>query len=178
MPWIFNYGELGPQQLVSVLGKAPFATLPATLPKYKVSFKGKSRKWGGATATVEKARKSLVYGTALLVTPEDIKILDRYYKGSEKVTLPIFIDATQDKVKAETYILGASNYGVPSQDYTKAMLKHLKFFWGQGQKGLSLADFGISTELPEEKPAKRAKPQDEPTVAKPRRRRKKSPQQQ
>lgn len=177
MPWIFNYGELGPQQLVSVLGKAPFCTLPATLPNYKVSFKGRSRKWGGATATVEKARKSFVYGTALLVTPDDVKILDRYYKGSEKVTLPIFIDATQDKVKADAYVLSASNYGVPSQDYTKAMFKHLKFFWGQGQKGLSLTDFGISTEVPQPKAPKKPKQEAEPTVAQPRRRRKKSPQQ-
>lgn len=172
MPWIFNYGELGPQQIVSVLGKAPFCTLPASLPGYKVVFKGKSRKWGGATATLEKSRKSFVYGTALLVSPDDIKAFDRYHRDHQKTVIPIFIDATQDKVKAEVYILPSEKaYGEPGQDYIKAMIKHLKFFWGQGQKNLKLGDFGVSTEISQPKKTKKAV-EPEPAQAKPRRRRK------
>jgi hypothetical protein len=172
MPWIFNYAERGPQDIVSVLGKAPFCSLPATLPRYKVVFQGRSRKWSGALASLEKSGKSLVYGTAMLVSPDDQKLFDRAHKGLEKIELPIFIDATQDKVKAETYVVPNKTYGTPSLDYIKAMVKHLKFFWGQGQKNLSLVDFGISTEVPQPKQPKKtaAKAEPEPTPAKPRRR--------
>lgn len=147
MPWIFSYAELGPHNIKDVIGKVPFTSLSASLPKYKVVFKGKSRKWGGALATIEKARRGLVYGSALFVSPADIKILDRCYQFYDRKQISIFIEATQDKVKAYTYIISTNApYGAPSQDYIKNIVKHLKFFWGQNdKKNLSLEDFGITT---------------------------------
>ena len=146
MPWIFSYAELGPHNIKDLLGNVPHCSLSASLAKYKVSFKGKSRKWGGALATLEKARGGLVYGSALYVSPADIKILDRCYQFYDRKQVPIFIEATQDKVKAHTYIITKDvSYGAPSQDYIKNMTKHLKFFWGQNdKKNLSLEDFGIT----------------------------------
>lgn len=148
MPWVFIYSDLGPQALTTTLSGAPFVSLPASLPKYQIAFKGKSRKWGGAVATLEKKSKAWVYGSIHLLSPDDIKKLDKYYSYFEKITVPIFIDATQDKVKAQTYIIKDAPYGVPSDEYIKALLKHLKFFWGQEGAGKpKLETFGITTEI-------------------------------
>jgi len=149
MPWIFSYSDLGPQILGKVLNRAPFCALPATLSGYKVVFKGRSRKWGGALATLDRSSKSFVYGSILLLPQDELKLIDRYYQSFERIQLSVFIDATQDKVKAYAYIKKANDYGSPSQEYTSAITKHLKFFWGQGGgRSPSLEDFGISTEIP------------------------------
>jgi hypothetical protein len=146
MPWVFIYSDLGPQALTATLSGAPFVSLPASLPKYRIAFKGKSRKWGGAVATLEKKSKAWVYGSIHLLPPDDIKKLDKHYSYFEKITVPIFIDATQDKVKAHTYIIKDAPYGEPSDEYIKALLKHLKFFWGQQGAGKpKLETFGIVT---------------------------------
>ena len=148
MPWVFIYSDLGPQALTTTLSGAPFVSLPASLPKYKIAFKGKSRKWGGAVATLEKKSKAWVYGSIHLLPPDDIKKIDKYYSYFEKITVPIFIDATQDKVKAQTYIIKDAPYGNPSEEYVKALLKHLKFFWGQQGAGKpKLETFGIAADI-------------------------------
>ena len=78
--------------------------------------------------------------------PADIKLLDRAYQSYERKQIPIFIDATQDKVKASVYVITKNApYAEPSQDYVKNIIKHLKFFWGQdGKKSMGLEDFGIT----------------------------------
>ncbi len=163
MPWIFTYSDLGPQVIETLLEQAPFCSLPATLPNHKVVFKGRSRKWGGAIATLEKARKSWVYGSALLLPPEEIRLIDKYYSAYEEKEFTIFLDATKDKVKAKTYILKSSlPYGQPSEDYIKTILKHLKFFWGQTGSGkVSLTQFNIDAELPPEKLKKKSRAKKE-----------------
>ena len=176
MPWVFLYSDLEPAALATTLGRAPFVSLPASLPKYQISFKGKSRKWGGGLATLEKKSKAWVYGSIHLLPPEDIKKLDSYYSYFKKIVVPILIDATQDKVKAETYIIKDATYADPSDEYIKAMLKHLKFFWGQEGAGKpSLETFGISAEAPKQKRKKleEAAPESEnPVSEKPKKTRK------
>ena len=146
MPWIFNYAELGPPQLTEVLGKSPFCMLPASLANYSLSFKGRSRKWGGGVASLDKTRGGYVYGSAALVGTDDLTLLDRYFRNFERKAVPMFLDATQEKIKAIVYFSKASKYGKPSEDYLKEVLKHLKFFWGQGKRNLSLNDFGVTSE--------------------------------
>ena len=147
MPWIFNYAELGPQNIESLLNHAPFVSLPASTPNSKIAFKGKSRKWTGALATLEKSKGNWVYGSALLLPEDELAIFDKYHQNYNRINLPILIDATKDRVQAVSYILDPSApAGQPSEDYVKEILKHLKFFWGQGDsKTLSLENFGIST---------------------------------
>lgn len=146
MPWVFTYSDLSPQLLETILERAPFCSLPASLPNYKISFRGRSRKWGGALATLDKGRKSWVYGSALLLPPEDIRLIDKYHHGYETKEVTVFLDATKDKIKAKTYMLKSSiPFGQPSEEYIKAILKHLKFFWGQTGSGkISLENFGIT----------------------------------
>lgn len=154
MPWFFSYSDLGPQEVTTLLGKTPLCMLPATLAGYQISFKGKSRKWGGAVASLERSRKNFVYGSALLVPPDDLAVIENYYKGMKTELVPVFIDACQDKIKAVVCISTEGDYGLPSDEYIKALLKHLKFFWGQsGGKKPSLEDFGISL-TPDSKPKK------------------------
>jgi hypothetical protein len=159
MPWIFTYSDLGPQVVEKLLGRAPFCSLPASLPNYKVVFKGRSRKWGGALATLEKTRKSWVYGSALLLTPGEMKTITKYYSAFEPKDLTVRLDATEDKIKARTFFLKTTlPYADPSEDYTKAILKHLKFFWGQTGSGkMGLSNFNIN-EAPPEKKARAEKP--------------------
>lgn len=156
MPWIFSFAELGPTQIEILLGHAPFCSLPASTPNFKVSFKGRSRKWTGSTATLEKSRGNWVYGSALLVSSDELERFDNYYQNHVQITIPILLDATKDKVQAIAYILNnEETYGQPSDDYVKELLKHLKFFWG---KTRSLENFGIvlapSISAPKEKKEK------------------------
>jgi hypothetical protein len=164
MPWIFTYSDLSPQVIEGLFERAPFCSLPASLPNFKVSFKGRSRKWGGALATLDKARKSWVYGSALLLPPDEIRILDKYYSAYEGKDVTIFLDATKDKVKAKTYLLKTTlPYGQPSEEYIKAILKHLKFFWGQTGSGkMTLTNFNINieTDTPSEKKTRKKSAKD------------------
>lgn len=150
MPWFFSYSDLGPQEVTALLDKAPLCLLPASLTGFRVSFRGKSRKWGGAIASLERSRKNIVYGSALLLPPEDLEVIQNYYKGMAARLVPIFVDASQDKIKAITFVSAETEPpGLPSDDYVKAIVKHLKFFWGQsGGKKPTLEDFGIDLTAP------------------------------
>lgn len=146
MPWIFSYGELTEKRLQTSFKFTPLIALPATLDNYQVVFRGKSRKWGGALASVDKKRKSVVYGTALLVPMDDVKYYDKYYQKYEKDVVTIYIDATEDKAKAFIYkIPSIVPYGVPGEDYLKEIKKQLQDFWKQP---LELKQCGIHVTPP------------------------------
>jgi len=145
MPWIFSYAEFGPGIVEKTLSKAPLVSLPASIENHRVVFKGKSRKWGGGVANIERKKGKLVYGSALLITADEVKLIDRYYQLYERKPFTIYIDATRDKFKGHVYLLKKDgDYTVPSNEYSKAVVKHLRFFWG----GKNLEDYGISTEIP------------------------------
>lgn len=143
MVWIFNYSELSVQEASKLLNNAPLCVLPATLQNHRVVFKGQSRKWGGAIASLERKKESLVYGSAFLVYPEEVKVFDRAYANSIRVMLPVVL-TTEDVVKAYTYIQPTDAIiGTPSEEYSKAMIKHLRYFWdsSDGTTRLTLNDF-------------------------------------
>jgi len=164
MPWIFSYAEFGPGIVEKTLSKAPLVSLPASLENHRIVFKGKSRKWGGGVAEIERKKGKVVYGSALLVTPEEVKLIDRYYQLYERKPVQIYVDATRDKFKAHTYYLKRkADYSQPSDDYCKAIVKHLRFFWG----GKKIEEYGISTELPPAKKKTTAKTKQVEKSAKP-----------
>lgn len=145
MPWIFNYAELGPQEVEALLKKAPFCALPASAENFQVVFKGKSRKWGGGIATLEKKKSGVVYGSALLVSADEVKLFDKYFSSHTRTPITISLDATKDKIKAFTYVIEKdATTTAPSTEYSKAVVKHLKFFWGGQAKNPTLQDFGIN----------------------------------
>jgi hypothetical protein len=144
MPWIFSYADLGPTTITNVLPNAPFCALPATLENHKVLFRGKSRKWGGGLATAERKKGRTAYGSIYLVSESELKLIDRHYKMYERSPAKINVAATGDVFKAFTYLLKSGEEASPSEEYCKAIGKHLKFFWGQSGKKLNLSDFGIS----------------------------------
>jgi len=147
MPWIFSYADLGPQEVEALLKKAPFCALPASAENYQVVFKGKSRKWGGGIATIDKKKSSVVYGSALLVSVDEVKLFDRHFGSYVRTPITITLAATKDQTKAYTYTIEKdAPQNSPSADYSKIITKHLKFFWGGENKNPSLQDFGISAE--------------------------------
>lgn len=166
MPWIFNYAELSVQEASKLLENAPLCVLPATLQNYKVSFKGASRKWGGAVASLDRKKDCLVYGSAFLVYPDEVRIFDRAYANAEKVVVSIKL-TTDDVVKAIAYVQSATAVpGQPSPDYAKAMVRHLKFFWdSENSNKLQLEDFLFV--LPKEMQIKPETPEPKQTVVAP-----------
>jgi len=148
MPWVFSYAEFGPQALEGLLKKAPFCSLPATLANHHVVFRGKSRKWNGATASVEAKKGSTVFGAIHLVTSDELKLITRYYKDSYSAKqIAATLSPTGDKVQATVFVMSQEQVvGSPSDDYSKAIIKNLRFFWGQDDgKTPTLEDFGIQT---------------------------------
>lgn len=151
MPWIYNYAELGPQQIEDLLGFAPFCSLAASSPNSKITFKGKSRKWASPVASLERCKGSWTYGSVHLIPIDEVSIFDKYHQNYIKIEVPLLIEATKDKIKAITYVMDKdAPPGPPSDDYAKAVLKHLKFFWNQGgDTNLSLENFGITVQSPD-----------------------------
>lgn len=93
-----------------------------------------------------------------MIPEDELRIFDKYFLNYQRVEVPILIDATKDKIKAVTYVMDKDALvGQPSDDYIKAMLKHLKFFWDQGgAANLTLENFGISLPELEKKEVKKS----------------------
>jgi len=157
MPWFFSYSEFGPDLIHRLLQKAPFCSLPATVANHYVTFRGKSRKYGGGYSTMEPKKGTRVFGAAHLVTTEELNQISRYYRDHYTIkTVPIILGVTQDKFSATTFIYNKEDeIAAPSDDLSKEIIKNLKFFWGQGDgKTPTLEDFGIMVEMSAAKPVK------------------------
>ena len=157
MPWYFSFAEFGPDAINSLLKKAPFCSLPATLSNYEVAFKGKSRKWGGALATLEGKKGNTVFGALHLVTPDELALITRYHRENYQAKqVNVNVSVTHDKFPAVTFMYAKEDVdGFPSEDYVKEIIRNLKFFWGQDDgKTPALEDFGIMIEYKAKKQPK------------------------
>lgn len=150
MPWFFSYAEFGPEAIHKMLQKAPFCSLPAVVANHQVTFRGRSRKWGGGFPTLDSRKGCRVFGAAHLLTTDELARIEKFYKEFYKTkAVTILLDVTQDKFPATTFVLNADEpVMAPSDDLTKEIIKNLKFFWGQDNgKTPTLEDFGIMPEL-------------------------------
>lgn len=131
MPWLFTYSEVSPMAISTFLRKEKLlCVLPASLPDHRLVFKGRSRRWGGAIASVEKSPSSIVYGSALLLAPEDILLLRKEFAAYRKKVSKIILEITGDSVPAVMYVLDPnSEEAKPSEPYKTAILRHLRCFW-------------------------------------------------
>lgn len=149
MPWFFSYAEFGPEKIHKLLQKAPFCSLPAVVANHQVTFRGKSRKWGGGFPTMEPKKGSRVFGAAHLISDDELALIERFYREHYKAKpTSIVVSVTQDKFPAVSFVYAKDDeISAPSDDLSKEIIKNLKFFWGQDDgKTPSLEDFGI---LPE-----------------------------
>lgn len=150
MPWFFSYAEFGAEAITKLLQRAPFCSLPAMVANHQVTFRGKSRKWSGGFSNMEPKKGSRVFGAAHLITAEELELISRYYRDNYKVKeLSIVIGVTQDKFLATTFVYAKEDeIASPSDDLSKEIIKHLKYFWGQDNgKVPTLEDFGIAVEV-------------------------------
>lgn len=143
MPWIFSFdAEITPHRMIEVLGHAPFCALPAILERYHLVYKGYSRKWAGALATLERKKDNAVHGSAMFLSLDDINKLANFNQSHKQITIRVRIPITSDIVEAIAFVLADESLiaGEPGKDYLKAMVKHLSFFWSDGKNKLKIED--------------------------------------
>jgi len=134
LPVYFAYGSnLEPDQMRT---RCPESRIlcRAILPDHVLVFRGFSRDWEGAVATVEPAPGEVVHGVVFEVTPADIDSLDRYenYLGPQhaanlydRVRRTVQLELNEPLV-VETYIMRPRPAGLPSRRYRWAILSGMR----------------------------------------------------
>lgn len=134
---VFCYGSNDPDQLLERLGLGSINTKPAVLKGYKRVFRGFSQHWQCGTASVIKDSESVVYGFAVLLTKEQLKILDGFegYFGKNRNNyyerIKVEIENYHD-VPTESWIYVRSSrhkFYEPSEKYLKAVCKTINTHW-------------------------------------------------
>jgi len=126
----FAYGSnLEPRQMTKrcpghvVLG-------PARLDGYGLRFRGYNSRWGGAVATVERAREERTWGVAFTLTSEDFRALDDYegYRGPQdpgnfyrRVLVNVHL-GDGSTLELVTYAMRPEPEGRPSRRYRDAIV--------------------------------------------------------
>lgn len=78
MPLVFAYGSnMNPVQMRRRCPSARFDSV-VELAGYRLAFCGHSAGWGGAVATIERARKASVWGVVWRISEADLRALDRF----------------------------------------------------------------------------------------------------
>lgn len=131
MSWVFLYAEISPQELSKITGVAPLCSLPAVLDDFGIIYRGISRKWGGAMASLAKHKGSSVNGSISLLTEKELVKLDNLLPTIYKKTkLNVKIPLTGDTFECLVYYIDTSlDLGVASNEYLKAIIKHIGYFW-------------------------------------------------
>ena len=97
----------------------------ARLVEHALCFRGHSRDWGGAVATVELARGEAVWGVVFTLTADDYTSLDRYenYFGPgapknmyDRLSVRLLLEDGRE-VDALTYVMRPQAGGAPSRRY-------------------------------------------------------------
>lgn len=104
--------------------RCPSAVLlhAARLSKHRLAFVGRSERWGGAIATVERSKKARVWGLLYSVTEHDLDVLDLYEAIYTRVDVRVK-DRNERKHDAVTYVLNGKPYGIPSDLYVKQIAR-------------------------------------------------------
>lgn len=93
-----------------------------TLPHHKLIFAGRSRKWGGGTASIKPFRGEKVAGAVYEVSDRDLRALDQA-EGPDysRVNKIVFTD-TGERIEVVTYVKREqSEETPPSPEYLAAM---------------------------------------------------------
>lgn len=142
--WLFSYGSNHPEQLAERLGR-DVETYPAFLPKHVRVFRGHSRTWNSAVASIEKGQ-GVVYGLAIEVDEYDLELLDRFegvHNGNyERYTAMGNVDG--DKKKLVMYRSLSEKPGKPSRKYLEACARTIGAHWtGAGGRVPKWSDITI-----------------------------------
>ena len=134
LPVYFAYGSnLDPGQM-SARCPGHRVLCRAILPDHALVFRGHSKRWGGAVATVEHAPGSMVHGVVFEMTPEDYASLDRHegFEGPQhpdnfydRVRRTVQIEI-HEPLEVETYVMRPRPAGLPSRAYRWAIVSGMR----------------------------------------------------
>lgn len=144
--YLFSYGSNHAAQLAERLGH-PIVPLPAYARGWHRVFRGQSRTWGGAgVASLEKAPGGVTYGSACLVTPQDLEVLDRYEGvpfAYRRHKIKIYIGEESRTRTAVAYIAVSKIFNPPSRAYLQAIAKNVGAHWSGSSGPVKPEDFPI-----------------------------------
>jgi hypothetical protein len=130
--YLFSYGSNHPGQLAQRLGH-PVMTLSAIVKGYQRVFRGSSRTWGGGgVASLLKRPGGLTFGLAIVVSPRDLEVLDRYEGvpyAYRRQKLQVLIGDAQTPSRGLAYIAESPTFNAPSRAYLEAVAKTVSTHW-------------------------------------------------
>lgn len=119
----------------------------ATLFNYRLAFRGASKGWGGAVATVVPSKGRRVAGTLYVVGPLELLRLDRY-EGHPwcylRRAMHVRIGRKRTAVNAWVYVRQGGSFGPPAHDYLNTISKAYDCF--HFDKNLLIASLVYSRE--------------------------------
>jgi hypothetical protein len=130
MPLLFSYGSNNPTQLGERLGR-PIGGKAAFLEGYGRVFRAWSKRWNGGVASLEEDSSRKTYGYVERVTEEELKILDGWEKGYQRIPFQVHVakgDGWETKT-AIAYVCLSKTYNKPSRQYLEAIIKTINAFW-------------------------------------------------
>jgi gamma-glutamylcyclotransferase (GGCT)/AIG2-like uncharacterized protein YtfP len=126
---IFSFGSnLFRAQMHERCPRSNYVT-SATLPGYRLAFRGHSLRWRGTVATILPAKGEVVRGTLWWVSQEDLSRLDgfeghpRYYV---RESLTVRAGDKGKHAHADAYVLRSGSFAAPSAHYYETILKGYK----------------------------------------------------
>ena len=143
---LFSYGSNGPAQLADRLGRVP-PTFPAYADGVRRVFRGYSRGWGGAVASLINRKEATTYGSVAKVHAADLDVLDSYegvHSGNyRRGTLDVMVDFGDgfESAKAVVYVSTSKQRGKPTQKYLRAIVDNVGSFWAGSGGKLKPSDF-------------------------------------
>lgn len=100
-----------------------------TLPNFKITFTGYSRKWNGAVATIQGSKDDKVMGAVYEITESGLRKLDSHEAGYKHLPVRVFTDS-REAIDAVTYIKSnQEEEGRPSTEY-RAVIQQGYRDWG------------------------------------------------
>jgi GNAT superfamily N-acetyltransferase len=132
---LFSYGSNSVRQLSERLGHPLDETYGAYAPDHQRIFRGWSHGWGGGVASIEPKQGMTTYGYVAVVSPRDLRVLDRYEGvgiGAYERKLVDVVLRTGDgpkKQKALFYRATSKRFNAPSQSYKQAVAQNIRQFW-------------------------------------------------
>jgi gamma-glutamylcyclotransferase len=130
--YLFSYGSNHPAQLAERLGH-PIVPLPAFAEGWHRVFRGHSRTWGGAgVASLERAPGGVTFGSACLVTPADLSVMDGYEGvpfAYQRHKIKIRIGSETRPRQAVVYLAVSREFNPPSRSYLQAIARTVSTHW-------------------------------------------------
>jgi hypothetical protein len=139
VPLLFSYGSNHPAQLSERLGH-PVVPSAAYLPGWGRVFRGHSRRWGGAVATLERDATRTAFGLVIPVSPADLAVMDvaegvalGLYRRA-KITVRVLTEDRREEDRQAVVYLRArppseDPLGAPTTAYREAVARTIGTFW-------------------------------------------------